>query len=104
MLKMEPRVWDGDGDKLYLSAIFDLKDKEIVAYAIARNNNNQLAFNTFNAAIQKHPNANPLFHNNRGYQLNKAFNDKLDLADMTQSMSRVGQCIDNGLMEAFWAH
>jgi transposase InsO family protein len=27
---------------------------------------------------------------------------KLDTQGMTQSMSRVGRCIDNGPMEAFW--
>ena len=30
------------------------------------------------------------------------FKRKLDEAQMTQSMSRVGKCIDNGPMEAFW--
>jgi transposase InsO family protein len=93
----------GNGDKLYLSAILDLKDKGIVSYAIGRSNNNQLVFNTFDAAIQKHPDAKPLFHSDRGYQYtNKVFKAKLDAAGMTQSMSRVGRCIDNGPMEAFW--
>ena len=32
----------------------------------------------------------------------KVFKIKLDTQDMTQSMSRVGCCIDNGPMEAFW--
>ncbi len=27
---------------------------------------------------------------------------KLDQAEMVQSMSRVGRCIDNGPMEGFW--
>ncbi len=27
---------------------------------------------------------------------------RLDTAEMTHSMSRVGKCIDNGPMEAFW--
>ena len=30
------------------------------------------------------------------------FHDKLAAAGMTQSMSRVGKCIDNGPMEGFW--
>jgi len=93
----------GNGSKLYLSAILDLKDKSIVSYEIGHSNNNQLAFNTFDAAILKYPYAKPLFHSDRGYQYtNKVFKTKLDNQGMTQSMSRVGRCIDNGPMEAFW--
>lgn len=93
----------GIGKKLYLSAILDLKDKSIVSYAISRGNNNKLVFDTFDAAIQEHPEVKPLFHSDRGYQYtNKTFRAKLDAQGMVQSMSRVGCCIDNGPMEAFW--
>ena len=57
-----------NGDKLYLSAILDLKDKSIVSYAIGRSNNNQLVFDTFDIAVQKYPDAKPLLHSDRGYQ------------------------------------
>lgn len=91
------------GEKLYLSAILDLKDKSIVSYALGRSNNNRLAFDTLDAAIQKYPNAKPLFHSDRGFQYtSKVFRAKLDTQGMMQSMSRVGRCIDNGPMEAFW--
>jgi len=93
----------GDGNKLYLSAILDLKDKGIVSYAMGRSNNNVLVFDTFDAAVLKYPDATPLFHSDRGFQYtSKAFRAKLDASGMTQSMSRVGRCIDNGPMEAFW--
>ena len=89
--------------KPILSAILDLKDKSIVSYVVGRINNNILAFNTFDIAIQKYPDAKPLFHSDRGFQYtSKVFKAKLDAAGMTQSMSRVGCCIDNGPMEAFW--
>jgi transposase InsO family protein len=92
-----------NGEKLYLSAILDLKDKSIVSYSIGRSNNNALAFHTLDTAVQKYPDATPLFHSDRGYQYtSKAFRAKLDTLGMTQSMSRVGRCIDNGPMEAFW--
>lgn len=92
-----------NGGKVYLSAILDLKDKGIVAYAIGHSNNNSLVFNTFDAAVRKYPDAKPLFHSDRGFQYtNKVFRAKLDAQGMTQSMSRVGRCIDNGPMEAFW--
>ena len=89
--------------KLYLSAILDLYDKRIVAYKIGDSNNNQLVFETFDLAIQKYPNAHPLFHSDRGFQYTcKQFKAKLDKQNMQQSMSRVGRCIDNGPMEGFW--
>jgi len=89
--------------KMYLSAILDLKDKSVVSYEIGRSNNNPLAFNTFDAAIRKYPDAKPLFHSDRGFQYtNKVFKAKLERQGVTQSMSRVGRCIDNGPMEAFW--
>ena len=91
------------GYKLYLSAVLDLADKRIVAYKIGSSNNNGLVFDTFDEAILLNPNAHGLFHSDRGFQYtSKKFKAKLDAQKMTQSMSRVGRCIDNGPMEAFW--
>lgn len=89
--------------KLYLSAIFDLYDRRIVAYRIGASNNNQLVFDTFDDAVSENPEAHPLFHSDRGFQYtSKLFRAKLEAANMRQSMSRVGHCIDNGPMEGFW--
>lgn len=93
----------GDGKKAYLSAILDLGDKSIVSYVIGKSNNNSLVFQTFDLAIKKNPNAKPIFHSDRGFQYtSRIFRQKLNEAGMIQSMSRVGRCIDNGPMEAFW--
>ena len=49
------------------------------------------------------PDAHPLFHSDRGFQYTShAFHHMLEDAGMTQSMSRVAHCIDNGPMEGFW--
>ena len=89
--------------KLYLSAILDLYDRRIVAYKIGTSNNNQLVFDTFDEAIENNPTAHPLFHSDRGFQYtNRTFHAKIKAAKMTQSMSRVAKCIDNGPMEGFW--
>ena len=54
-------------------------------------------------AVKANPDAHPLFHSDRGFQYtNRAFHHKLEQAGMTQSMSRVAHCIDNGPMEGFW--
>lgn len=92
-----------NGKKAYLSAILDLHDKSIVAYALGHSNNNQLVFDTFDAAVNANPDAHPLFHSDRGYQYtSRQFKAKLDGIHATQSMSRPGRCIDNGPMEGFW--
>ncbi|URZ08019.1 IS3 family transposase ISEnfa5 [Clostridium felsineum] len=92
-----------NGTKAYLSAILDLHDNSIVSYVLGKSNNNILVFETFDKAIVSNPNAKPLFHSDRGFQYtSKSFRFKLDKIGSTQSMSRVGRCIDNGPMEGFW--
>ena len=89
--------------KVYLSAILDLYDRRIVAYVVGDHNDNPLVFKTFDRAVKACPDAHPLFHSDRGFQYtNRSFHHKLEKAGMTQSMSRVAKCIDNGPMEGFW--
>lgn len=89
--------------KLYLSAILDLYDKRIVSFAISEHNDNPLVFKTFDKAVKANPDAHPLFHSDRGFQYtSRAFHHRLQQTGMTQSMSRVAHCIDNGPMEGFW--
>ena len=86
-----------------MSAILDLYDRRIVSYVVRDLNNNSLVFDTFDAAIAAYPGATPLCHSDRGFQYtNRVFHAKLEAAGMTQSMSRVAKCIDNGPMEGFW--
>ena len=89
--------------KVYLSAILDLYDRRIVSYVIRDKNNNALVFDTVDNALLRNPGAQPLFHSDRGFQYtNRTFHIKLVNAGITQSMSRVAKCIDNGPMEGFW--
>lgn len=89
--------------KVYLSAILDLYDRRIVSYVVGDSNNIPLVYETLDKAIEHYPDAHPLFHSDRGFQYtNAAFHQKLAEHGMTQSMSRVGKCIDNGPMEGFW--
>lgn len=89
--------------KVYLSAILDLYDRRIVAFVVSDINDNPLVFKTFDKAVKANPDAHPLFHSDRGFQYtNRTFHHKLEMAGMTQSMSRVSKCIDNGPMEGFW--
>jgi transposase InsO family protein len=89
--------------KLYLSPIMDLFDNSIVEYEMSFRNSNHFVFKMFDRAITKNPNAKPIFHSDRGYSYtNNNFRSKVENAGMTQSMSRVSKCIDNGPMEGFF--
>ena len=93
----------GGNRKLYLSAILDLYDRSVISYVVSRSNNNHLVFDTYAAAIAANPAAKPIFHSDRGFQYtSRQFQLRLNAQGITQSMSRVGRCIDNGPTEGFW--
>lgn len=93
----------GYGKKAYLSAILDLYDNSIVAYVFGHRNDNQLVFKTLGLALETNPGASPIIHSDRGFQYTSyGFKKLLETAGITHSMSRVGRCIDNGPMEAYW--
>lgn len=92
-----------NGQKAYLSAIFDLGQNKIVSHVCGKANNNKLVLDTYHQAIQKTGATNVLFHSVRGFQYtSRNFQRLLKERQFVQSMSRVGRCIDNGPMEAFW--
>ncbi len=85
--------------KVYLSAILDLYDRRIVSFIIRDYNNNQLAYDTFHAAVTANPSVYPLFHSDREFSYtNRTFHGMLVKAGMTQSMSRE----ENALITAQW--
>lgn len=89
--------------KAYLSAILDLYDGSIVSYVLGHFNNNRLVFETIDQATVLLCEKHPLIHSDRGFQYTSyGFKRRIDASKMTQSMSRVGRCIDNGPMESFW--
>ncbi|MCQ6277478.1 IS3 family transposase [Bacillus sp. V3B] len=58
---------------------------------------------SFEQALAVSPEAHPLIHSDRGFEYTShGFKRRIDKAEMTQSISRVGRCIDNGPMESFW--
>ena len=91
--------------KVYLSAILDLYDRRIVSYIISEHNDIPIVFNAFKAAVKANPDAHPLFHSDRGLRyISRIFHQMLEDAGMTQSISRVTHCIDNGPMEGLLGH
>jgi len=93
----------GSSKKAYLSAILDLYDGSIVSYVLGHSNNNNLVFKTLDQAIELLEGDHPLIHSDRGFQYTShVFKRRIDKAEIIQSMSRVGRCIDNGPIESFW--
>jgi transposase InsO family protein len=93
----------GSSKKAYLSAIKDLYDGSIVSYVLGHSNNNKLVFKTLDQATKLLDGDHPLIHSDRGFQYTShGFKRRIDKEEMSQSMSRVGRCIDNGPMESFW--
>lgn len=91
------------GQKAYLSAILDLHDKSIVSFVLGHSNNYNLVYRTLDLALEATPGSAPMIHSDRGFQYTSwGFKKRLEAHGLTQSMSRVGKCLDNGPMEAFW--
>ena len=92
------------GHKLYLSAIIDMFNSEVIAYELSEKNNLDLVMNMLNKALDKVPNNSKLIlHSDQGWQYRHiVYQSKLEAVGITQSMSRKGNCLDNALIENFF--
>ena len=92
------------GEKVYLSPTLDLYNREIVSYSISVSPNLEQIREMLNGLFEKLPeNAKPLFHSDQGWQYQHAeYQRLLKEHNITQSMSRKGNCMDNGAMENFF--
>ena len=91
-------------DKVYLSPVLDLFNREVVSYSISLSPNLQQVRDMLVGLFAKLPDgAKPIFHSDQGWQYQHAEYQRL-LAEhnITQSMSRKGNCMDNGAMENFF--
>ena len=91
-------------EKVYLSPVMDLFNREIVSYSISKSPNLWQVREMLDGLFCKLPaDATPIFHSDQGWQYQHAEYQRL-LAEhnITQSMSRKGNCMDNGAMENFF--
>lgn len=93
-----------NGQKLYLSPIMDGCTQEIIAYTLNRHPVLKQVMDMLDLAYQKHPALNGLiFHTDQGWQYqHAAFQAWLKNHGVSQSMSRKGNSLDDGLMEGFF--
>lgn len=88
---------------LYLSIIKDLYDNFIVAYDYSASQNIYLVINTIKKAKEKVANGLTL-HSDQGFQYTShAYFNLIKEYDITPSMSRRGNCLDNACAENFFS-
>lgn len=89
---------------LYLSAIKDLYDAYIVGYRLATEQSVNLVTMTIKDALQREKAAGGLaLHSDQGFQYTShAYFRLTQEYDITPSMSRRGNCLDNACMENFF--
>ncbi|WP_244404781.1 IS3 family transposase [Saccharococcus caldoxylosilyticus] len=94
-----------NGKKLYLSAIKDLYNNEIVACHISQRNDIKLVIDSLKKAIKKRNVNGLLLHSDQGFQYtSRQYNNLLKRYNIKASMSRKGNCLDNACMENFFSH
>lgn len=91
-------------EKVYLSPIMDLYNKEILSYSISLSPNFRQTKNMLNGLFKILPQgARPMLHSDQGWQYQmKEYQSLLKEHNIQQSMSRKGNCLDNSCMENFF--
>ena len=92
--------------KAYLAPIYDFGSKEIVAWSVSTSPNMAQQEDVLDQLFAKMPEgATPILHSDMGWQYQqKAWSSRLREHGVVQSMSRKGNCIDNGATEQVFGH
>ena len=91
-------------NKLYLSAMIDMFNGEVVSYTISESPNLKLVMSMMHKAVSKNVfKTGCILHSDQGwhYQHN-TYSSFLKSKNIVQSMSRKGNCLDNAMMESFF--
>lgn len=105
-------IWCGDityvGTRegwLYLSVFIDLFSRMVVGWAIDDHMRTQLVRDSFVMAVKNRSiDTGLIVHTDRGSQYSAdEFRGLLSVLELTQSMSRKGNCYDNAYVESFFA-
>jgi putative transposase len=109
----EDKIWAGDityiktgQGWIYLAAVMDLFNREIIGYAISKTIDTELVKTALGNAIArtKRRNGNLIFHSDRGCQYtSKSFQEMLSKYGFEGSMSRPGCPYDNACLESFFS-
>jgi putative transposase len=82
----------------------DLYNREIISYSISLSPNLEQIKEMLNGLFERLPDgATPIFHSDQGWQYQHSeYQRLLKEHNIIQSMSRKGNCMDNGAMENFF--
>lgn len=90
---------------VYLSAVLDLYNNEIVAWDLSTRNDLDLVLSTLNKLKGRTFTPQPLLHSDQGFQYtSKAYAKQLERFGIIGSHSRRGNCFDNACIESFFSH
>ena len=92
--------------KAYFAPVYDFGSKEIVAWSVSRGPNMVQQKALLDQLLAKIPKGvTPILHSDMGWQYqHSAWCKRLKDAGIVQSMSRKGNCIDNGATEQVFGH
>ena len=111
-VKEPDKVWATDvtefhkeEGKLYLSPVKELCTGEIISYTVSSSPSVEMVMQMVRKAISTHPVFDGLIlHSDQGFQYQHAlFVNCLEANGIVQSMSRKGNCLDNGKLETFFS-
>ena len=89
---------------LYLAVVLDRATRQVVGWSVQTRLDQSLASNALTMALHHHRPQAGLHHSDRGSQYaSHTYRQQLRSAGFTQSMSRVGDCWDNAVVESFFA-
>jgi putative transposase len=90
---------------LYLAAVLDLHNREVVGWALERRVGQELVLSALNQALLRHPPEKDLvFHADRGGQYRSQYMKRLlSRAGIRLSLGGRGDCFDNAVMESFFS-
>jgi putative transposase len=106
------RVWAADytfvptrQGFLYLAVVLDLYSRRVVGWAMRHTQDHALVLDALAMAVgQRQPAPGLLHHSDRGRQYaSTAYQSRLRARGLQASMSRVGECWDNAVVESFFA-
>ena len=97
-------IWTWEG-WLYLAAVMDVFNREIVGWTLYRRMTKELVANAVLKALEKRdPEPGLIFHSDRGSQYASHRVRRILAAwQFQQSMSSRGDCFDNAIMESFFS-
>lgn len=89
---------------LYLAVVMDLASRRVVGWALRTRLDQELTLAALRMALQHRDAHGGLHHSDRGVQYaSRAYQQLLHRAGFIQSMSRIGDCWDNAVVESFFA-